>query len=97
GRLTDARGGVSAELSVTLGATELLSGIDLGLKSDTGQTKLATSLKHLAPSLPWKLLLQKACSLVLRRHREGEPVIALEPTDSVHVPFVVNPLVYRNH
>src|SRR5262249_13618459 len=53
-RLTDERGGVKAEVTVTLGATELLSGVDLGLKSDTGQTKLAGSLKALAATIPWK-------------------------------------------
>jgi hypothetical protein len=96
-RLTDARGGVYAEMTVILGATELLSGVDLGLKSDSGQTKLAFGLTRLASTVPWKLLLQKACSLVLKRHRHGEPVIRLEPSASACVPFILNPIIYQQH
>ena len=95
-RLIDARGGVSAELTVTLGATELLAGVDVGLKSDTSQTKLANSLKTLAPSIPWKLFLQRACSLVLRRHREGEPLRILTVETPIEpLIFQINPLVFR--
>jgi hypothetical protein len=95
-RLTDARGGVSAEMTVVLGATELLAGVDLGLKSDTGQTKLASTLKALVPSLPWKLLLQRACSAVLKRHREGEPLRILTVNTPVEpLIFQINPLVFR--
>lgn len=96
-RLTDARGGVSAELTVTLGATEVLSAVDVGLKSDSGQTKLAGTLKRLAPAVPWKLLLQRACGLVLKRHREGEPFVDLQPAADTLTPLVVNPLIYRGH
>jgi hypothetical protein len=95
-RVADARGGVSAEVTVTLGSTELLSGVDLGLKSDTGQTKLTSSLKSIAPGIPWKWLLQKACSLVLRRYREGDPVRRLDidfPTEPLT--YSVNPLVFH--
>jgi len=96
-RLTDTRGTVFAEVTVTLGSTELLSGVDVGLKSDSGHTKLASSLKTLAPAIPWKLLLQKACSLVLKRHRHGEPIVKLQPSSSAHVPFLLNPIIYRGH
>jgi len=96
-RLTEQRGGVIAEVTALLGARELLSGVDLGLKSDSGQTKLAGSLKRLAAAIPWKLLLQRACALVLKRHREGEPFVVLEPADSLHVPFIINPFIYSNH
>ena len=51
-RLIDQRGGVSAEVTVVLGSTEILSGVDIGLKSDTGHTKLAASLRALAPTEP---------------------------------------------
>jgi hypothetical protein len=96
-RLADQRGGVSAEVTVSLGATELLGGVDLGLKSDTGQTKLAASLKVLAPSIPWKLLLQKACSVVLRRHRRGEPPLRLTHTTQVApLTYSVKPLVFKH-
>ena len=95
-RLTDERSGVKAELSVVLGGTELLAGVDVGLKSDTGQTRLASSLKALAPAIPWKLLLQRACSLVLRRHREGEPLRILTVETPIEpLTFQINPLVFR--
>jgi hypothetical protein len=95
-RLAEQRGGVTAEVTVVLGSTELLSGVDLGLKSDSGQTKLASSLKALAPSIPWKLLLQKSCSFVLNRYREGEPLRVLTVDTPVDpLTFQVNPLVFR--
>jgi hypothetical protein len=95
-RLTDQRGGVSAEVTVVLGATELLGGVDLGLKSDTGQTKLASSLKTVAPAIPWKLVLQKACAVVLKRHRRGEPPTHLTKDSPVeHLTYAVNPFVFK--
>ena len=95
-RLSDQRGGVSAELTVMLMATELLTGVDVGLKSDTGQTKLASSLKALAPAIPWKLLLQRACSAVLTRHREGEPLRNLTIETPIEpLIFQIQPIVFR--
>ena len=94
-RLADVRGGVSAELNVYQGTVELLSGVDISLKSDASQTKLAGSLNTLTATIPWKLLLQKACALVLRRHREGEPLRTLTidtPIDSLT--YQVNPFVF---
>jgi hypothetical protein len=96
-RLTDARGGVHAELTVLAGKTELLGPTDISLKSDIGRTKLASTLKAMAASFPWKRMLDRACTVVLQRHREGEPVIALAPSASIHVPFVVNPIIYKDH
>jgi len=95
-RLIDQRGGVTAELTVVLDATELLSGVDLGIKSDTGHTKIAGSLKLLAPTVPWKYLLQKACALVLRRHREGPPIAILSKDTKVEpLTFSIAPIVHR--
>lgn len=95
-RLTDVRGGVTAEVQLVLGATELIGGVDLGLKSDTGHTKLAQSLKAIAPTVPWKLLLQRACSLVLTQHRRGEPLQRLTQATPVEaLSYALNPLVFR--
>src|SRR5205085_6642924 len=70
--------------------------VDVGLKSDTGQKNLASSLKTLAPEIPWKLLLQRACSVVLKRHREGEPLRTLTVDTPVEpLTFQINPLVFR--
>ena len=96
-RLGDARGGVQAELTITTGETKLLGSTDISLKSDPSRAKIASSLKGLAAAIPWKRLIERACDVVLQRHRAGEPVIALAPSTSIHVPFVVNPLVYRDH
>ncbi len=96
-RLNEARGSVYAELSIMLGTTEIRSGVDLSLKSDSGQSKLADGLKPLAPSVPWKWLLQKACALVLKRHREGEPLRVLTIDTPIEpLTFQVNPLVFQN-
>lgn len=96
-RLSEQRGGVSAEITVILGTTELVGVADLGLKSDTGHTKLASSLKQFAAAIPWKLLLQKACTLVLKHHRRGEPSRRL--TSQTVVPplrFSLNPFCHQH-
>ena len=93
-RLKDARDTTSAELTATLGATELLSAIHLNLKSNGSQTQLVKDLRGHTTQIPWKQFLQKACSLVLTRHRHGEPIIVLEPSASAHVPFLLNPIIY---
>ncbi len=100
-RLTDARGGVTAELTVTLGSTELLGSTDIGLKADSARDKIAKTLNTLtqAGKIPWKRLLGLACAAVLKTHRTGTPVVTLEPNEytSSHVPLILNPLVYRGH
>jgi DnaB-like helicase N terminal domain/AAA domain len=96
-RLNDQRGGVQAELTIAIGETELLGATDISLKSEAVRTKLASTLNKLAASIPWPRLIDRACMAVLHRYRAGEPVIVLEPSDSIHVPFVVNPIIYQNH
>jgi hypothetical protein len=96
-RLTDSRGGVQAELTVKVGEVEVLGETDIGLKSDTARDKVAKTLKGLVPHVEWKRLLERACTAVLKGHRRGEPTIVLEPTASAIVPFILNPLVYRDH
>lgn len=95
-RLHEQRGAYHAELTVTLDETVLLDAVDINLKSDAGQIKLVTSLKTYSTSIPWKVLLQKACALVLRRHRRGDPPVNLN-RDSLIEPltFAINPLVPR--
>lgn len=95
-RLTDTRGGISAEVTITLGSTELITCVDVGLKSDTSQTKLASSLKIYAAAIPWAVLLRKACGLVMRRHRRGEPPARLNRHTMIEpLTYAVNPLVPR--
>ncbi|MEO7862327.1 MAG: AAA family ATPase [Nitrospirales bacterium] len=95
-RLQEQRGSVHAEVTVTLGATVLLDAVDLGLKSDSSQTNLVKSLKVYSTDVPWKMLLQKACALVLRRHREGAPLSILSKDTLVEpLMFSINPIVPR--
>lgn len=96
-RLSENARGVTAELTVIVGRVELLGDTDIGLKSDSSRDKLARSLSRSANHIPWKRLLERACAAVLKQHRHGEPIIELEPTDSIHTPFVLNPIVYRGH
>lgn len=96
-RLSENARGVSAELTVTVGHLELLGDTDIGLKSDSSRDKLARSLSRSATHIPWKRLLERACAAVLKRHRHGEPIVELEPADSSHTSFVLNPIVYRGH
>jgi hypothetical protein len=96
-RLADARGGVQAEMTAHIANTELLGETDINLKSDGARGKIASSLKNKHASLagiPWKLLLERGCTAVLKRHRCGEPVVQLTPNESMHVPFAINPVIY---
>lgn len=96
-RLSENSRGVSAELTVTVSSFELLGDTDIGLKSDSSRDKLAKSLSKTTSDIPWKRLLERACAAVLKRHRHGEPIVELEPANSIHTPFVLNPIVYRGH
>jgi hypothetical protein len=96
-RLTDQRGSVYAEVTITLGSTILLEAVDLNLKNDRAQTTLANSLKDYGTSLPWKLLLQKACALVMRQKRLGRPSLILSRHSQVQpLTYAVNPLVFKH-
>src|SRR5262249_48601548 len=66
-RVTNQRNSVYAELTVRLGATDLLDAVDVNLKSDTAHDKHAKSLTPYCHTVPWKLLLQKAAARVLKR------------------------------
>ncbi|MHC9062221.1 AAA family ATPase [Nitrospira sp. CMX1] len=99
-RLSPQRGGIVAEVSITIGVTELRSGIDLSLKSDSAQAKLAGNLKSLCQDIdqviPWKILLPRACALVLKRYRRGAPVLRLDRnTPCEPLTFIVNPLILK--
>jgi hypothetical protein len=99
-RLTDQRGSVYAEVTITLGSTILLEAVDLNLKNDRAQTTLANSLKDYGTgttSVPWKLLLQKACALVMRQKRLGRPTLILNRHSQVQpLTYAVNPLVFKH-
>lgn len=95
-RLTEQRGTYYAELTVTIGATDLLDAVSINLKSDASQSGLVKSLKLYATSIPWKILLQRSCALVLRRYRRGTPPIHINRDSTVEpLTFAVNPLVVK--
>lgn len=95
-RLHEQRGAYHAELTVTLSTTEILDTIAVSLSSDAAQVKLANSLKTYSDQIPWKVLLQKSCALVIRRHRQGEPPAHLNRNSTVEaLTYAVNPLVPR--
>lgn len=95
-RTTLNRGVPSAELTVTLSEVELTACVDVSLKSADKQSALARTLGLTASHVPWKTLIPKACTLVLRATREGIPVVTLS-TDGVAHPLLydVFPLVYQ--
>jgi hypothetical protein len=95
-RLSTSGGRVVAEVSISVGGTELRSSIDLNLKNATAQATLARNLSELSDKVPWKILIPRSCSLVLKRYREGAPVLRLDK-DARAEPqtYVVNPLVSR--
>ena len=95
-RLHEQRGAYRAELTVTHRTTELLDAVTISLSNDGAQLKLATSLKTYSDQIPWKVLLQKSCALVMRRHRRGEPPAHLNRDSMVEpLTYAVNPLVLR--
>jgi hypothetical protein len=96
-RLTDQRGSVYAEVTITLGSAILLEAVDLNLKNDRAQATLSNSLKDYGTSVPWKLLLQKACALVMRQKRLGRPSLILNRHSEVEpLTYAVNPLVFKH-
>ncbi len=94
------RGGIVAEISIAVGNTDLRSCIDLNLKSDSAQAKLAVGLKSLCQAMPgeipWKVLIPGACALVLKRYRQGAPLLHIDKdTTCEPLTFIVNPLVLK--
>src|SRR6185437_1918016 len=90
------RNGIITEVTILISSTELRSGIDLNLKSDHAQAQLARNLQSLCESIAWKVLLPRACALVLKRYRQGAPLLRLDKqTICESLSFVVNPLVLK--
>jgi hypothetical protein len=97
-RLNDSRGGVHGEIQVSADWKDDLLGVtDISLKSDSSREKIAKTLVAYEPDLPWKILLEQACGLVLTRYRAGQPTIRLQPSATSQVSYIVNPLVYKGH
>ncbi len=91
------RNSIMAELTITVGGTEVLSLKDIGLKNNKGQTEIANGLEKITGKIPWKVLFPKACSMVLVRHREGDPLRRLTvETPIPSLTYQINPFVFQN-
>ena len=96
-RLHEHRETVRAELTVSLGGTILLDATDINLKSAPTQAKLSKELESLARAIPWRIMLQRACAMVLRRSRVGEPSVRLDRHGVVEpLTYTLNPLVIKD-
>lgn len=89
--------GVQAEVSVLIANRSIAGITDLNLKSESGKTNLARGLSHYVKEIPWKQCLERACTAVLERVRQGEPVEPLRIQPSQHVSFLLNPIIYEGH
>lgn len=89
--------GVQAEFSAYMKGRSLAGITDLNLKSESGKTNLARGLAHYIKDIPWKQHLERACTAVIERVRQGEPIEELQIEQARHVPFILNPLIYEGH
>jgi hypothetical protein len=95
-QLHDQRGSYSAELTAMLGSRILLDAVKFSLQSDAAQVKHAASLNLSAASIPWKMLLQKSCALVIRQKRLGRPSVLISKDSTVTpLTYALNPLVFK--
>ena len=99
-RLKDSGQGVLSEvvLRSTLPASPgHLHHARLTLTSTTAKADLIKTLAKRLPDIPWDDVVEQLCVLVLKAHREGEPVLALDllPETGPIVPLIA-PLLYAN-
>lgn len=98
-RFHDSAQKTEAELTVlatTTEGTHLITSAKINLQSLTTRKKLAQDLTERYQS-DWITKIEQVCVRGLQVHREGEPFAPLEPTESSHVPFLINPILYKDH
>lgn len=84
----------------TNGSQYLLTSAKINLQSLSTRTRLAKDFheRYQMDSLAvWQSRIEQVCVLGLRAHREGESFLLLQPSRSVVVPFLINPLIYQDH
>ena len=101
-RFHDSGRDAHAEIRVTIANGKehgLITSAKLNLQSMPARKKFAQDLsaRIADESVDWLTMVEQVCILGLQAHREGEPVIELEPNEQPNVPFVLSPLVYENH
>ena len=82
--------------SVTQTSSHLITTAKINLQSITTRKKLAQDFRERYET-DWGAKIEQVCVLGLRAHREGDPFEALAPADSPHVPYLINPLLYKDH
>lgn len=101
-RFRDSSRGSDAEIQVlatTGNDANLITSAKINLQSLPTRKKFAQELAQLNPGveMDWLTMVQQACILGLRAHREGEPFLLLQPQEHSNVPFLLNPLIYEKH
>ncbi len=69
----------------------------LNLSSSTARESRARKLTREVGGFPWPALLNTACRLVERKHREGEPAVALLPRPRTAAKYLFSPLLALGH
>lgn len=90
----------SAELTITTdlpGVSPHLHQARLNLISTRGRKTITTYLASRLPDLDWDAMLEQACILTLRHHREGEPLIMIGSMPPSEKPrYRVEPILLEN-
>jgi len=98
-RFHDSSQKTEAEITVkaiTPDTSHLITTAKINLQSISTRKKLAQDLTERYQA-DWISKIEQVCVLGLRVHREGEPFQALEPTVATHAPFLINPILYKDH
>lgn len=83
-------------MAITPEGTHLITSAKINLQALSTRKKFAQDLAE-RYGADWVPKIEQVCVMGLRVHREGEPFHALEPTVSTHVPFLINPILYKDH
>ena len=96
-RLVEEKATLTAELTITSQSPAIMGHLHqarLNLTSTVSRASLVRALTERANHLPWADIIEQACLLTLRKHREGEPVLNLakvQPPESVS--YRVDPML----
>lgn len=91
-RLSEHKDALSAELSVT-NERGALHWSRVNLASASGRHAVVKALEEGHPDLPWRTMLDRACQLVARNLRAGEPAVGLVPTPPAPDQWLIAPWI----
>lgn len=97
-RIRESGGETKAEL-VAANQVGILTHQSINLLAGRSRIQLAKELaqRHPVSSPSWESILELVCVRGLRELRRGDPVVALQPSEQAHVPFLLNPLIFQKH